>query len=66
MIAEQLVREALGAPTPQELARRRAVLAHAACQVRLSAAKARRDFRAIHAAQKALSAATVELLRVGA
>lgn len=66
MIAEQTIREALGAPTPLERAQEQARESFAACVARMNAATGRRDSRAIHAAQKALTAAKAELLRVGA
>lgn len=66
MIAEQLVREALGVPTPLEVKRRLAKHQRDLCLANLRRAKERGDCRSIASANTALIAATAELLRVGA
>jgi hypothetical protein len=75
MIAEEAIREALDLPTPEEFAKREELRAHTerledanwACCVAegvLYRAKQAKDTRAIHAAEKAFTAAKHALLAI--
>jgi len=64
MIAEPLIREALDLPTPEQAAKREAIRACTAAEGVLHRARRAGDTRAIHAAEKAYSAAKHALLAI--